>query len=184
MKTICRTNCYSINNKHVVIKIDCYSNRMCVLKLCLSWRPIPFYSYSRYRDPHILAPWCEIADMIHSWQSQRKENITRTCCINTSVAFYNSRSSTATCLEFDTIDSGYIAVIHDTILHTVQQLQWQNFGHIRTHERHPIARPYRRAMGYYKRNKWPRDIESALYILIGPRLPTFFNEVVEVTVQF
>ena len=33
-------------------------------------------------------------------------------------------------------------------MHTAQQLQWQNFGQICFHERHPIPRPYRRSMGY------------------------------------
>ena len=37
--------------------------------------------------------------------------------------------------------------MYDTISHTAQQLQWQNFSQIFTHERHPIPRPYGRAIG-------------------------------------
>ena len=41
----------------------------------------------------------------------------------------------------------YSAVIYDAVVHAPQQLQGWNFGHICTHSRHPIPRPYRRAMG-------------------------------------
>ena len=45
------------------------------------------------------------------------------------------------------IDSRYIAVIYDAIMHAAQQLQWYNFGQICTHERHRIPLPNGRAMG-------------------------------------
>ena len=64
------------------------------------------------------------------------------------------------------LNSRYIAVIYDVIMHTAEQLQWQNFGQIYTHERHP----YLALTGelwdvfreLYKEND--RDISSALYL--------------------
>ena len=45
------------------------------------------------------------------------------------------------------IDSQYITAIYDMNLHTAQQLRWQNFGKICTHDRHRIPSPYGPAMG-------------------------------------
>ena len=45
------------------------------------------------------------------------------------------------------VDSQYIAVMFDMIVHTAQQLQWWIFGQIRTHERHTIPPPYGLSMG-------------------------------------
>ena len=59
-----------------------------------------------------------------------------------------------------TIDSRYIVVIYDAIVHIAQQLQLQNC----THERYLIPRPYRRSMGclsWVRVKKKERDISRA-----------------------
>ena len=53
-------------------------------------------------------------------------------------------------------------VIYRTIMHPAQQLLWQPSIRLFNHERHPIPRPYERAMGVFLQRKWPRCIESAL----------------------
>ena len=49
----------------------------------------------------------------------------------------------------DTIDSRYIAVMYDTIVQTVQQLQWMNFSQICTHEMSPQISPLRASYGVF-----------------------------------
>ena len=73
---------------------------------------------------------------------------------------------TSTLCNSCTIDSRYIAFIFDTIVHTAQQLQWQNFGHLC----HPLYE-----------EKRPRYIDSALhyakYVNIGICFrPRIFNQ--------
>ena len=69
-------------------------------------------------------------------------------------------------LVHDTIDSRYIAVQYNTILHTVQQLRRQNFGQTSNSWKTAIPRPSGRAMTVSHEllgGKWPQDIRSSLY---------------------
>ena len=64
-----------------------------------------------------------------------------------------------------TIDSRYIAFMHNKITHTAQQSQRYNVGQICTHERQHISRPHGpviRCLSWVIQRKWPRYIESAL----------------------
>ena len=45
------------------------------------------------------------------------------------------------------IDSRYIAIIYNTMIHTVQHVQCKTSVNHCIHERHPIPHPYGRAMG-------------------------------------
>ena len=66
------------------------------------------------------------------------------------------------CMTSHIIDSRYIAVQYNTILHPAQQLWVQNFGQTSNSRKTPISRTmdvFRELFG----EKWPRDNERALY---------------------
>ena len=78
---------------------------------------------------------------------------------------------TATVSQLNTFvkDSRYIAVQHNTILHTTHQLWRLNFANTSNSRTTPIPRPNGRGMGVFPElfgEKWPRDIRSALYLSI------------------
>ena len=71
-----------------------------------------------------------------------------------------------------TIDSRYIAVIYNTIVHTAKPLQWQNFSHTLQTQNTPHTSPLRASYGvsfvsYSKKNEC--DISKAHFILYEGR---------------
>ena len=83
------------------------------------------------------------------------------------------------------IDSQYIAVQYNMILHTAQQLRIWNFGQYLNSLKTPISRPNGRALCVFRElvvERWPRDIGNALYRVVAIKIPADGNDPIYVNI--
>ena len=69
------------------------------------------------------------------------------------------------------LDSRYIAIIYDTMVHAARQFQRYDFGRVCTQERHPVPRLLDELWVVFRElyiQKWPPYIESACHLVFIP----------------